>query len=51
MTDEERAQAIDEMVADPEKTKAEALERARRENPGLTDEQIEASWALTSQLL
>lgn len=49
MDRKERAKVIREMVADPDKVKREMRENALRENPKLTEEQIEAAWRQVAQ--
>jgi hypothetical protein len=51
MTSAERAAAIDDMIANPEKYKRLAFERARRECPWMTEEQHENEWQYAAQLM
>lgn len=44
MKKQERAKVIADMIADPEKFKRETKAQALKDNPKLTDEQLEASW-------
>lgn len=44
MTDEERRKIIQQIVDEPERFKREWLEKAKRENPTMTDAQVRASW-------
>jgi hypothetical protein len=43
-TKAERDAFVADLIAQPEKYRREWGEQARRENPQMTDEQIEAAW-------
>jgi hypothetical protein len=43
------SKAVDEILADPEAFRKECDERARAENPHLTQEQLDASWAQVAE--
>jgi hypothetical protein len=43
------SEAVDDILADPEKYRKAWDEKARRENPHLTQEQLDASWDQLAQ--
>lgn len=43
-TEKPKVWTLDEIVADPDGWHRSTLERIRRENPQMTDEQIENAW-------
>lgn len=51
MDSAERSANIAQMVSDPEALRREVIERAKRDNPNVTDAQLQAMWEQAAQQL
>lgn len=51
MDDQERAKIVDELTADPAKTKAEAFAEWKRDHPDGTEAQFDVEWGVVETVL